>query len=403
MSERDWSELTHTQKSGLYRDYNKERKMTPDVRGYLINGVKDAVEKLIKLSKIIHDPVVRGESQWTEQWKQLRFDHWINLPFSDSWEKEHDVDALHFACLLLALGRIEEHLTHLKSLTFYVEGPAFWGPNRLRQLFQEYDHRKIRQLRESIIDATQADVIADGDFDGSMGLNDEVARLVSMGKIVRHLTHIDCYVSDEDNNGSLLTIAKPLFAILCDGANLEQVSLAFGDFADQDTESYDSLIYYHDTRPGLLPALARRKPWPKVTKLKLSIATNLSTLLEFLDSLAPTLRHLILEEVTLLPSEDEKALWEIALPSIASSLQGLQQLELSFLQDFPSQEQGPDARKLLNPFVDAWQGRRDCYDHHIHIVTNDLMRTQELQHPLESDAFMEQHNWICEHVIQLTS
>jgi hypothetical protein len=119
-------------------------------------------------------------------------------------------------------------------------------------------------------------------------------------------------------------------------------------------------------------------------------------LLEFLGSLTPTLRHLILEEVTLLPTEDEEAKWEIALPSIACSLQGLLQLELSFLQDFSSR--GQTARKLCNPLAEVWEGRRDCYDYYIHTVVGDLLRTQGLQHALDPSTFMEQHVTLCEHV-----
>ncbi len=372
--------------------------MTPNVREHLINKVKDAIEKLIKLSELIHDPVIKDESKWTTRWKRLRFDHQVYFPLSASWEKEHDVDALHLACLLLALGRIEEYPINLKSFTFYVEGPAFWGPNRLRHLFQGYCHDKIRELRRSIGDATQADLIADEDFGDDMELNDEVTQLASMGKIVHHLTHVDCYVSDEDDNGSLSTTAEPLVAFLCNGNNLEQISLVYGDFADQDTESYECLINYHKSRPGLLPALASQKPWPRITKLKLSITTNLSTLLEFLGSLAPTLRHLTLEQVTLLPTEDEEAIWEVALPNIARSLQEPLQLDLSFLQDFSSREQDQIARKLFNPLVEAWDGRRDCYDYYVHTVVNDLLCTQELQHPLDPSAFMDQHDPPCEHV-----
>jgi hypothetical protein len=93
-----------------------------------------------------------------------------------------------------------------------------------------------------------------------MKLKDNVTQLASIGKIVHHLTHINCYVSDEDENGSLSTTAEPLFAFLCGGNNLEQISLVYSDFADLDNESYDDLLDYHENRPSLLPALGSHKP-----------------------------------------------------------------------------------------------------------------------------------------------
>jgi len=401
MSERDWCELTRTERLALYCDYNEERgerALTPDVREQLVNKVKDALEQLVKLSELIHDPVVPGKSSWSAGWKRLRFDHQVFSSASASWEKEHDVDALHLACLLEALGRVERYPVDFQSFTFYVEGPAFWGPYRLRHLFRDCDHGKIRGLRRSLGDATQADLIADRDFVDDMESNDEVAQLASMKKTFHHLTQVDCYVSDEDHNGSLSTTAQSLFEFLCNGHNLEQISLVHGDFADQDTESYDRLINYHERRPGLLPALASQKPWPRVTRLKLSVATHSSTLLQFLGSLAPTLRHLILEEVTLLPIEDEEATWEVVLPNIARSLQELLELELSCLQDFSSQGEDQVARKLLNPLVETWEGRQNCYDYYIHTVVSELLRTQELHHPIDPSAFMDQHDPLCEHV-----
>ncbi|KNG52854.1 hypothetical protein DDE82_009156 [Stemphylium lycopersici] len=400
MSKRDWSELTLTERDALYSDYNEERRergLTPDVREQLVNKVKDALEQLVKLSEIIHDPVVLGKSSWSAGWKRLRFDHHQVLLPESAWEKEHDVDALHLACLLEALGRVERYPIDFQSFTFYVEGPAFWSPSRLHHLFRDCDHGKIRGLRRTLRDATQADLIADRDFN-DMKLSDEVAQLASMKKIFHHLTHVDCYVSDEEENGSLSTTAQSLLAFLCSGHNLERISLVHGDFLDQDTESYDRLTNYHERRPSLLPALASQKPWPKVTRLKLSIATHSSTLLQFLDSLAPTLRHLVLEEVTLLPIEDEEATWEVVLPNIARNLQELLELELSCLQDFSSQGEDQVARKLFNPLVETWEGRQDCYDYYVHTVVSELLRTQELQRPVDPSAFMSQHDPLCEHV-----
>ncbi|KAI0573409.1 hypothetical protein Alg130_10103 [Pyrenophora tritici-repentis] len=400
--DRDWSKLTYNKRSALYRDYNEERIMKSAFREDLIKKVKDSLEKLIKLSELIHDPVIEEESEWDTRWKKLQFDHYrLISPVYDSWKKEHDVDALHLACLLLALGRIEKYPINLKSFTFYVEGPAFWGTNRLRHLFQDYDHDKIRKLRRLHDHAEQADLIADEDFGDDIESNDYVTQLASMGKIVQRLTHIDCYVCDKDSNGGLSTTAEPLLRFLCGGENLERVSLVYGDFANKDTESYDSLSYYYESRPILLSALANQKPWPRITKLKLSIATNSSTLLKFLGSLAPTLRHLVLEEVTLIPTEGltegEEVLWEIALPRIASSLQNLVELELSFLQDFSSRECDQIARKLCNPWVEEWQGKGGCFDYYVHAVVDDLLRTQELQHPLDPGAFMEEHESDCKH------
>jgi hypothetical protein len=75
MSKKDWYELTYAERLALYRDYKEEREMTSDVREHLIKEVKDALEKLTKLTELIHDPVIESIGKWTRRWKRLRFDH----------------------------------------------------------------------------------------------------------------------------------------------------------------------------------------------------------------------------------------------------------------------------------------------------------------------------------------
>jgi hypothetical protein len=284
-------------------------------------------------------------------------------------------------------------------MTFYVEGPAFWAPSRLRHLLHGYDHDRIRKLREITGDAARADQAADGDSDDVINTDEYFAQLLTMGRSMACLTHLECYVSEVDKNGGLLTAAEPCFQFLCRGQKLKEVILVYGDFADQDFESHSLLFEYHQKRSMLLELLATSTPWPQITKLTLSIATDFPALLGFLDSIAPTLRYLTLEEVTLLPNNKEGLItWEVVFSLMAPSLSRLEQMNFFRLQDFPN----PDsdfARILFDPRSEEWNGRRECFDYYLCTVVEDVLGNQRLQLPLGTVDFMEQHTPICKHTI----
>lgn len=53
-------------------------------------------------------------------------------------------------------------------------------------------------------------------------------QLVLTENAVQGLSHLDCSVSDDEENGGLFTAAGPLFEYLRVGSNLRRVRLAFG-------------------------------------------------------------------------------------------------------------------------------------------------------------------------------
>lgn len=301
-----------------------------------LERVVRSLEKMPNLTTFRHEPTKYDEMDWKDEWRGLRFrevgdDDDDGESWAYSQEIEHDIDSLHTALFLQALGSIQL-LRLLETISFEVHGPSFWTPARLRHLGEEYGHGKIRQLRERYQDAAIVDHLLEEGVDDT-AIEDYSTQLNTLRSIFGRVESIELNVVESYSNGSLDTIAEPLSRFLRLGKNLKDVTLAFGDFHPYFAArgpSYRELCDYRENKRDLLAQLATGTPWPAIVTLHISIATDSSTFLEFLKAVALTLRNLWLDSVTLLPGDT----WEAVLPCITTSLPNIVRLLLSDLKDF---------------------------------------------------------------------
>jgi hypothetical protein len=295
--------------------------------------------------------------RWVTHWQRLRIDAYDfdSDSYDKDCEEDADLEALQLSYALRAIGLAKQYLTNLNSMVFHVEGPAFWGPRRLRRLWQGEGHDKVRELRKLYDDAVLADVDAEP-ITADFTRNDEYVRqLIIMENGLGELTHLDCSVSEDEDNGDLFIAARFLFEFLCCGRTLKRLRLTFGWLVDGDLQSDHWLRGNGNGPKELLTLLTNYTPWSKIEELKLQMATDELTPLRFLVSLRLTLRHLSLSTVTLAPSSGS---WDSALPQIVTSLKELRQLDLAAFCDYP---QHGRQRPLFDPQAEIWIGKTTCY------------------------------------------
>ena len=233
-----------------------------------------------------------------------------------------------------------------------------------------------------------ADQKADESIDGT-ATEDYLTQLNTLQSIIDLVECIDLNVVESYSNGSLDTITEPLSRFLCLGKNLKDVTLVYGNFHpyyDQNREIYRELLEYRKNRQDLLAQLATETPWPAIATLHITIATDSSTLLEFLEAIASTLCTLWLDSVILLPGDGEKDTWEYVLPYVPASLPKIERLLLDDLNNFRTDR---STRKLFRSR--NWKCG-DCYEEYKDTIVTDLLVGRKLQHVLEADALSK-----CEH------
>jgi hypothetical protein len=172
------------------------------------------------------------------------------------------------------------------------------------------------------------------------------------------------------------------------------VTLAYGNFHAYYRESYQELFEYRKNRRDLLAQLAIEKPWPAIVTLQISIATDYSTLLNFLETIASSLRTLWLDSVTLLPNNGKRDTWEHVLPCIPAGLPMIECLVLVDLNDFQTDE---STRKLFHS--SAWKCE-DCYREYEDTIVKGLLDERKLHYSLELEKLSD-----CKHslgTLQLT-
>lgn len=206
---------------------------------------------------------------------------------------------------------------------------------------------------------------------------------------VTGLTHIDYVVSDEDELvGSLETAAKFAFGFLIATKGLENLRLVFGRLVDgillplsQSTErqcAKDSI--------QLLVQLTLHSPWSRIGDIELEIATDRSTLVQFLLAHKLTLRSLTLTRMTLVRLGDPLNTWEMTLAEIAQGLT-LSSLTLSKLCDFPQDWSGSDQKRMLfDSEAEIWQGKASEYHAYYDAAIGSILR-QEGRHSLDPEVF----------------
>jgi hypothetical protein len=420
MSYHDWSRMRVDEKDDLFKQYETDRKTTNDnmqmlagemcflrpgcsyeekvkrvegtssVTQDLMGRLCKALPHLKQLSKFRHKASVNFYNRWVTHWNRLRINAY---DFTNEYEEDHhednDIDALHLSLALQALGWAKESLPRLESMAVHVEGPAFWGPRRLRRLWSGEGHKKVRRLRFLYEDAVEAEADVESIPVDYSRHEEFIRQLTMMENTFRQLTSLDCSVSEDEENGGLLLTARPLFEFLCCGQNLTKVRLTFGWLVDGALQTESWIRRNGDGPQELLTLLTNYAPWPKITELHLEISIDEATLLQFLVSLKQSLRHLKLSNVTLAPTHGS---WNSALPVIARVLTQLHKMELRSLCD----SQHGHHRLLFDAQAQVWAGRRACYDEYMDRVIDQLLISKKL-HQLEPESFMQEHKERCQH------
>jgi hypothetical protein len=350
---------------------------------------EETLAKFTKLKAFIHKPLALSAEPWVTDWQGIRLDTYtFDNAYDEDCRKDDDREAFHLSYALRALGWAKPSLTDFTSVTLHVEGPAFWGPHRLQRLWADKGHDKIRSLREISIDAVEADAHASMIPQIDTKIEEFTRQLVLMENAVQELSHVDCSVSDDEENGGLFTAARPLFEFLCCGSNLRKVRLAFGWMVDGDVLPELWTRERGDGPRELLTLLTRSSSWPKIKELELQLLVDTATLLTFLASLSATLRHLALHNVTL---SDES--WESALPAIVERLPKLTHLDLSRLCD---RSHDQSLRVIFDSLEETWSGKDACFDDYRNMTVGRLLRKKPVQW-IEPEAFLRAHQHVCRH------
>jgi hypothetical protein len=346
--------------------------------------------KITNLKAFVHNPLVLSKDRWVTNWQGLRLDPYtFDNDYDEDCREDDDWEAFHLSCALRALGWAKPRLVHLTSMTFHVEGPAFWGPHRLQRLWDGEGHSEIRRLREMSNDAVEADtnvlMLSRNDI-----RNEEFTRqLVLMESTVQGISYLDCSVSEDEEKGGLFTAAGPLFEYLCRGNDLKKVRLAIGWLVEGDLQSDFWNREHGDGPKELLTSLTRSSPWPKIEELELQLLVDTGTLLRFLASLSATLQRLILHTVTLSDGS-----WESVLPAIVECLPRLTYLDLSMLCD-RLQDRGPHV--VFDSQAQMWSGKSACYEEFRSTTIDRLLERKQVQ-SMDPDAFLSEHQHSCRHM-----
>jgi hypothetical protein len=385
MTSEKWASMTCAEKKALYKEYENDRTTLRSDKDDFLEKVVRSLERMPNLSTFQHEPTRYDEMSWKSKWRGLRFreddEDGEGDTYEYSEEVEHDVDALHLCLFLQALGSVQPPKL-LGTISFEIHGLGFWTPSRLRHLWEGCGHGKIRQLRKTYQDAAIADQKSDEGVDDT-AIKDYSTQLDTLLSIIGRIKCIDLNVVERYSNGCLDTIAEPLSRFLRLGENLRDVTLAYGNFHAYYQETYQELSEYRKNRRDLLAQLAIEKPWPTIVTLQISIATDSSTLLNFLEAIASSLRTLWLDSVTLLPGDGERGTWEHVLPCIPASLPKIECLLLVNLNDFRTDQ---SLRKLFHS--SAWKCE-DCYRKYEDTIVKGLLDERKLHYPLEPDTLLD--------------
>ncbi|KAF2023770.1 hypothetical protein EK21DRAFT_118432 [Setomelanomma holmii] len=418
----EWVALSEKQKEALYHEYEADRKQAqkevrditntlrfqtlsatksapvhPD-RAIGCMGIDDAAVQFCKalgtlpnLEALEHEPGFLFDDDWARRWRNLYFHPWSVIDRTDSCEDE-DVEALQLSIVLQSLAWIRRGDRRLTKLSIYVGGPAFATPERLQLLWDGDGHETLRTCRALNHNAAEADKMA---YPGDVFLGQSKLyynQLGLMRYVMAGLTHLDYVVSDDDElMGSLEIAAKLVFGFLTVVKGLERLRLVFGRLVDgillplsQRTErqcAQDSI--------RLLDQLTRQSPWNRIRSIELEIATDGTTLVQFLIAHKDTLRSLTLTRMSLVRLEQPLNTWEVALAKFAQGL-CLSSLTLFKLCDFPQDwSRGVQERMLFDPEAAIWQEKTSEYHTYYNTVIGRILR-QEGRYSLDPEVLKDQ-------------
>lgn len=121
----------------------------------IIRTFHQALETLTNLVAFSHQPGWRFDKNWGCRWRILRFSH-AAVRRQTRVGKDEDAEALRLSNALHAIGQASS-LHRLKRISFSIYGPAFWGSERLRALWNGSGCAAIRYLRDVLGTAVEAD------------------------------------------------------------------------------------------------------------------------------------------------------------------------------------------------------------------------------------------------------
>lgn len=180
MSLREWSDMLDSEKKALYREYEIDRKNElSEIRGTTnhfsfrrlgcsryarvhperipetitppspIQRFDEAVARFTNLTRFQHRPSCYSDDGWATRWRRLRISGFALLEFT-TCDEDDDVEALQLSYVLRALGWAKRFHQELRSMSFYVCGPSFWGPDRLQCLWEGNGHQEIRASQDMV-------------------------------------------------------------------------------------------------------------------------------------------------------------------------------------------------------------------------------------------------------------
>ncbi|KAF2006572.1 hypothetical protein P154DRAFT_517627 [Amniculicola lignicola CBS 123094] len=419
LSYTEWVALPKEQKEALYHEYEADRKqaqtevrdITNKLRFQTLGAAKPvlvhpyrtsclttadtaveqfckALETLPNLKALEHEPGFLYDNDWACRWRNLYFHPWLLLCYTD-YPEDEDVEALQLSVVLHSLAWVRRGDRKLTRLSMYVGGPAFATPERLRFLWDGDGHELTRTCRTLYSHAAEADKEAYSDDVTSGQSKLYFGQLSLMRYAMAGLTHLDYVVSDEDELvGSLEIASKLVFGFLSATKTLERLRLVFGRLVDgilMPLSEYNERQCAQDSI-RLLDHLTRHSPWNRIRDIELEIATDRTTLVQFLLAHKHTLRSLTLTRMSLVQLGNPLNTWEPTLAEIAQGL-SLESLTLSKLCDFPQEcNRGVRERMLFDSEDEFWQGKTSEYHAYYDAAIGRIL-CQEGEHCLDPRVF----------------
>ncbi|KAH7111806.1 hypothetical protein B0J11DRAFT_543073 [Dendryphion nanum] len=411
---REWSALSGREKEALYGEYKADRAEAQEkvrslvdylcfhtlgcAKSVLVRSERvsvlpaeatseqfhRALAKLVNLTAFKHKPSFIFTYNWGLRWRNLRLHPYALIGNTDDTEDE-DVEALQLSVALQALGWVKHLLPKLRSLAFYVGGPAFWTSEHLRHLWKGEGHEKTRFYRTLYDSAAEADRDTYSDSEEARYHNESYIRqLVLIEHALINITHLDCSISEDDENGGLYVAAEHVFNFLRCAESLERLHLVFGRLVDGTLQVGYNTHRHGDGTATLLSLLAKHTPWSRIKDIHLEVVTDEITLMTFLSAHKETLRYLSLSNITLIPS---KGTWEVTLSKIAECLV-LKTLALNTLCDFPLCENNIRLkdRVLFNPEAEIWKDKSNLYRQYYDKMVNCVLQRGRID-SLEPEPF----------------
>ncbi|KAF4536862.1 Chromatin modification-related protein eaf7 protein [Lasiodiplodia theobromae] len=426
-----WLALSQQERQWLYEEYEADRASAHDYRCRLtccirvaapgcavldericpgpahddpaqsvLDGLETAVAGLPKLKEFRHQPAYLFDNLWSRRWRDLRFTSSGIARHTDELEDE-DIEALQLSLSLRALGLAHHAGVTVDCTTLFVSGPAFWGASNLRRLW-DWDHACDRRTSRQqpfwgllpFDDEEQAEVhrlnARFGNREAAVAYREHVIRgLFTMETAFARLSTLDLEIKGGENE-MLTSIAPSVASFVTRCGNLERARLVFREdevFDDSPRIAYPRIRRVDgNAAEQLLTRLARACYWPRLQKLELSVVVEESVLVKFLSNLAPSLRHLLLKHVALVPGGSR---WESLLSQLATRLQ-LSSVELFALED----NARPRGRILLAPMPQFWPstGKKPvCYNHYESAVTDYVLKRSSTELLLDPATFFRHH------------